>query len=76
MKTTKLFKSGNSQAVRIPQQFKLHGNTVEIFKRNNELVIREIPTNLSRAFSILTQFPDDFYKEGRHDLPPQTREDL
>lgn len=33
MKTAKIFKSGNSQAVRIPKEFKLEGDEVEIQKR-------------------------------------------
>lgn len=74
MKATTRFKSGNSQAASIPQQFKRQGNTVEIFKRNHALVTREIPANLSYAFGILTKLPDDFFKEGRHDLPSQRRQ--
>ncbi len=74
MKITKVFKSGNSQAVRIPKEFLLQGEEVEIFKRNGDVVIREIPQNLARAFTLLTQLPDDFFAEGRKDLPPQERE--
>lgn len=74
MKTTKVFKSGNSQAVRLPKEFQLKGEEVEIFKRNGDVVIREIPKNLARAFELLTQLPNDFFAEGRKDLPPQKRE--
>ena len=74
MKTTKVFKSGNSQAVRLPKEFQLNGEKVEIFKRNGDVVIREIPKNLARAFELLTQLPNDFFAEGRKDLPPQKRE--
>ncbi|OGT44542.1 MAG: virulence factor [Gammaproteobacteria bacterium RIFCSPHIGHO2_12_FULL_37_34] len=74
MKTTKVFKSGNSQAVRLPKEFKLNGAEVEIFKRCGDVVIREIPKNLARAFELLTQLPNDFFAEGRKDLPPQKRE--
>jgi len=74
MKTTKVFKSGNSQAVRLPKEFQLNGEEVEIFKRNGDVVIREIPKNLTRAFELLTQLPNDFFAEGRKDLPPQKRE--
>lgn len=74
MRTTKVFKSGNSQAVRLPKDFQLSGEEVEIFKRNDEVVIREIPKNLSRAFELFTQLSDDFFPDGRKDLPPQERE--
>ena len=33
MKTAKVFKSGNSQAVRIPKEFHLKGSEVEIQKK-------------------------------------------
>jgi antitoxin VapB len=39
---TKVFKSGNSQAVRIPQEFQILDKEVEIFKRGDELVIRPV----------------------------------
>lgn len=74
MRLTKVFKSGNSQAIRLPKDFNLQGNEVEIFKRNNEIIIREVPKNLARAFELLSQMPDDFFADGRKDLPPQERE--
>ena len=74
MRTTKVFKSGNSKAVRIPQEFNLKGNEVEIFKRNHDIVIREIPKNLSEAFKLMSQLPDDFFANGRKDDLPQERD--
>jgi len=74
MRTTKVFKSGNSYAVRLPKDFQLNAEEVEIFKRGNELVIREIPKDLSDAFYLLTDMPDDFMNDGREDAPPQERE--
>lgn len=74
MKTTKVFKSGNSQAVRIPKELQIQGDEVEIFKKNGDIIIREIPRNLARAFEIFSQFPDDFFSEEREDLPPQERD--
>ena len=74
MRTTKVFKSGNCYAVRLPKDFHLDAKEVEIFKRGNELVIREIPKGLSAAFHLLTDMPDDFMNDGREDNPPQERE--
>ena len=74
MTSTKVFKSGNSQAVRIPKKYHINSDTVEIFKRNNEIIIREIPKNLGQAFKILTAMPKDFFTEGRMDDKPQDRE--
>lgn len=73
MRKTRIFKSGNSQAVRIPIDFQLEGDEVEIIKRKHEIVLREIPRNLGEAFSILSKFSDDFFADGRQDSPPQRR---
>ncbi|MEM9242864.1 MAG: AbrB/MazE/SpoVT family DNA-binding domain-containing protein [Pseudomonadota bacterium] len=67
MATTRVFKSGNSQAIRLPVDFQFSTDEVEIFKRNNDIIIREKPRNLSRAFELLTQLPDDFFADGRKD---------
>lgn len=74
MKTTKVFKSGNSQAVRLPKDFKLESDEVEIFRRNGDIVIREIPKNLANAFTLLTKLPEDFFTDGRIDTPAQKRD--
>jgi antitoxin VapB len=74
MRTTKVFQSGNSQAVRLPKDFQLHSAEVEIFRRDGDIVLREIPKNLAHAFELLTKMPKDFFEEGRSDEPPQDRE--
>lgn len=74
MTTTRVFKSGNSQAVRLPKEFCVKGKVLEIFRRGDEIVLREPEKGLVRAFELLTQLPDDFLSEGRQDLPPQPRE--
>jgi antitoxin VapB len=75
MATAKVFKSGNSQAVRLPKEFRVASDEVEIFRRGDEIVLRERPRNLSRAFELLSALPDDFL-EDRKDDPPQEREGL
>lgn len=73
MRKTKVFKSGNSQAVRLPKDLQFDVDEVEIFKRGDELVIRKIPSNLAKAFRLLTTMPDDFMSDSRED-PPQKRD--
>lgn len=46
MRTT-IFESGNSQVVRIPEEFQFDYDEVEIFSRGDELVIR--PLEAQRA---------------------------
>ena len=75
MATAKVFTSGNSQAVRLPKEFRLSSHEVEIFRRGDELVLREKPADLTRALELLVSLPADVL-EPRTDDPPQKRDDL
>lgn len=59
MATARVFKSGKSQAVRLPKEFRLRGKEVEIFRRGDELVLREKSKGLGRAFEIIANLPID-----------------
>lgn len=74
MTYARVFQSGNSQAVRLPKEFRLNVEQVEIFRRGDEIVLREALTNATAIFDLLTQLPSDFMEEGRDDTPPQERE--
>jgi antitoxin VapB len=71
---TKVFRSGNSQAVRIPKEFQFDVDEIEIFRRGEEIVLRKKTENLADAFELLASLPEDFFEEERHDPPPQERE--
>lgn len=74
MPIAQVFKSGGSQAVRLPKEFRLTANEVEIFQRGDEIVLREHKVSALEIFDILASFPDDFMTCGRIDMPPQERE--
>jgi antitoxin VapB len=76
MTTARVFRSGNSQAVRLPKQFRLTGNEVEIFRRGDEIVLREKARGMVRAFELLANLPDDVMGDARDDAPPQKRKGL
>jgi len=76
MRTTTVFKSGNSQAVRLPKDLQFDVREVEILRRGDEVVLRRIPKKLAAAFDLLTSLSDDFMADGRQDSPPQQREAL
>jgi antitoxin VapB len=76
MAIARVFKSGNSQAVRLPKQFRFESQEVEIFRRGDEVVLREPARDLGRAFELLAELPEDFLPGERCDGPPQGREDL
>ena len=73
MTTTRVFKSGNSQAVRIPKEFQFDVEELEIFRRGDELVLRQKQGDLSDVMDIFAAFSDDFMKDRRDDPPPQER---
>jgi antitoxin VapB len=76
MTTARVFQSGNSQAVRLPKEFRLSVDEVEIFRRGDEIVLRVRPRNGAEIFDALAALPDDFMEGGRDDGPPQEREPL
>lgn len=76
MSIARVFKSGNSQAVRLPKEFRFEAEQVEIFRRGDEIVLRAKPANASTIFDALAGLPRDMFSEERIDIPPQQRESL
>jgi antitoxin VapB len=76
MSTARVFRSGNSQAVRLPKQFRLKSKEVEIFRRGDEIVLREKDNNMVRAFDLLASLPEDLDLAGRENDLPQSRKGL
>jgi antitoxin VapB len=59
MASARVFKSGNSQAVRLPKEFRFRSKEVEIFRRGEEVVLREKSKGMERAFWLLANLPID-----------------
>ena len=80
MNTARVFKSGNSQAVRLPKEFRFKSAEVEIFRRGKEVVLREkrekSKDDMRRAFELIAGLPDDFDLSGRERDFPQKRKGL
>lgn len=76
--TAKIFQSGNSQAVCLSNEFRFESSEAEIFRRGDEIVLREKRRDLAEVFDRLTALPDDMIEaiEQVDDLPPEEREDL
>lgn len=70
---SRVFMNGNSQAVRIPQEFRLDTGRVSISRNEaGDLVIRALPTDRGKALlDALTGFDDELTR----DLVPQLEED-
>lgn len=74
MTYARVFQSGNSQAVRLPKEFRFEVDQVEIFRQGNDIVLRQTPANAAAVFDLLADLPADFMADGREDSPPQERE--
>lgn len=75
MKTAKLFKNGDSQAVRLPREFRFAGSEVLIKRTGNAVVLMPKTKSWETLISSLDQFSDDFMDE--RDQPGlQKRESL
>ena len=64
---TKLFRSGNSLAVRIPARMKIGkaGTEVEIDQRGGRLTIRPRRRSLANLMDRFAEFDSGFMKKGR-----------
>ena len=75
MPTAKIFMSGNSQAVRLPKEFRFHVDQVDIVRRGREVVLTERPRDMKAVLSLIRQLPDKMMNraEKLRDTPPQKR---
>ncbi len=76
MQTVKVFKSGNSQAVRIPKEFSIEEQELYIQKIGNTLVLTSMNDPWSSLRKSLTMFSEDVFSNGREQPKNQEREDI
>lgn len=76
MATAKIFQSGNSQAVRLPKEFRFKSKEVEITRRGDEVVLREKPRTLGDLVDVLKQLPDEMFEDIHDTRLPEDRDGL
>jgi len=76
MATARVFKSGNSQAVRLPKKFRVKSREMEIFRRGDEIVLKEKAGGMARVLDVLAEMPRDMFPRKRKDPRPQRRKGL
>ena len=78
MTITRVFKNGNSQAVRIPAELAYERNDidVEIERVGDELRIRPARRSLAGVLAKFAKFSPDFMANGRGDHDQAEREAL
>ena len=70
--TTKVFKSGNSQAVRLPRNFRVECEEVLIRKQGKNIILSPLPASWAGFMEKIPPLSDDFSIEGAelpNDLP-------
>ena len=78
MPTTRLFKNGNSQAVRIPAELAFQDWSMELLIERNgdELRIRPAKRRMGDVLGKLAKFSPDFMAEGRGENEEAERDAL
>jgi len=76
MAIARVIKWGNGQAVRLPKRFRFKGEKITIFRRGDEIVLKEESHPMLRAFELLAGLPDDMFPARRKDDPPQRRKKI
>ena len=75
MKTAKLFQNGQSQAVRLPKEFRLEGEQVYIKKSGQVILLLPMKNPWNPLINSLDKFSADFMTT-REQPEQQEREDL
>ena len=70
---TKVFKSGNSQAIRIPKEYKVEGEEYLINKIGNTIVLFPKDNPYELFESSFEDFSEDYFAEGRNQPKMQKR---
>lgn len=65
--TAKLFRNGNSQAVRLPRQFRFKGDEVRIRRDGEAVILEPMVTDVKEWLADIRRHPlsRDFMSEGR-----------
>ena len=78
MTTAKLFQNGQSQAVRLPKEFRFENQKEVLIKKSGNMVVlipRDDRSVWSGVFESLGEFSEDFMTE-RTSEPVQEREEM
>ncbi|MBM3296240.1 MAG: antitoxin [Candidatus Aminicenantes bacterium] len=75
MKTARLFRNGQSQAVRLPKEFRFDGEFVYVKKSGNAVILLPAEGSWDSLIGSLEMFSDDFLAD-RKQPAAQKRESL
>ncbi|MDR0354160.1 MAG: antitoxin [Deltaproteobacteria bacterium] len=75
MQQAKLFQNGQSQAVRLPKEFRFEGDSVAIKRVGKAVILFPFDEQRGALFDAISQFSPDFMNE-RNQPPLEVREEL
>lgn len=73
MKTAKLFQNGQSQAVRLPEEFRFEGSEVFIKRSGNAVVLIPLVHSWDSLIGSLEKFTKDYMAERKQAEPRNRR---
>jgi antitoxin VapB len=74
LETARVINSGDSQIVRLPKSIRIRTREVEIFRRGDELILREKMRGLERAFYLISELDFlDGLKNRNKDMPQKRK---
>ncbi len=76
MQTVKVFKSGNSQAVRIPKNYNVSDDELIIQKVGNTIILTPKKSVWKSFENSIENFSDDLFEDGREQPEIQERGSL
>lgn len=76
MQTAKLFQNGQSQAVRLPKEFRMAGKEVYIKKQGEAIILLPKEKSWAPLFESLNHFEKDFRIERNQPTENQKREPM
>jgi antitoxin VapB len=76
MRISKVFISGNSQAIRLPKEYQVKDKELYIQKIGSTIILFPKKNPWQTFENSLNEFTDDFMADGRNQPPMQERESL
>jgi antitoxin VapB len=76
MLSSKVFNSGNSQAIRLPKEYQVNDKELFIQKIGNTIILFPKKNPWEAFEKSLSEFTDDFMKNGREQPEMQKRKDF
>jgi len=76
MRTAKLFKNGESQAVRLPKEFRFEGTEVLIKRVGDAVILLPAAKSWDTLIDSLAKFPSDYLASREQPVEPDSREGI